>query len=72
MSCSLLEQLTMSGLTWPEYAWIVLDLGCECSNKLEGGAIVVKDKEAFFTNTSCSFYSKEMCYIKDLCARHCS
>ena len=63
LACYFLEQLNISGLTWPEYAWIILDLGYECTTKLEG-AIVVKAKENNFTNTLCSFYGKE---IKDLC-----
>ena len=66
LACSLLKQLNMSGLTWPEYAWIVLDLGYECNIKL-AGAIVVKEKEDFLINTSCFFDSKEVRYIKDLC-----
>ena len=65
LACSLLEQLNISGLTWPEYAWIVLDLGYECAIKLEG-PIVVKAREDCLTNTS-PFYRKEVCYIKDLC-----
>lgn len=29
--CSLLRELKVNGLTWPEYAWIVLDIESECN-----------------------------------------
>ena len=63
LTCSLFKQLNRSGLTWPEYAWIVLDLGYECSFKLEG-VIALQEGEDNFTNPLCSLYGNEM---KDLC-----